>query len=139
MYRINVQTRNKVELLDITRDIQKLVADSGVANGVCHIFIPHTTAAVTLNENADPSVVSDIVARLDQVVPQDAAYRHTEGNSAAHIKAAVIGAAATVLVESGALVLGTWQGIFLCEFDGPRRRNVIIKIVPDSTHRTTEL
>ena len=132
MNRINVQTRNKVQLVDITRDVQKLVADSGVANGVCHIFVPHTTAAVTLNENADPSVASDIVARFDALVPQDIGYGHTEGNAPAHIKAATIGAGATVFVEDGILVLGTWQGIFLCEFDGPRKRSVIIKIVPDA-------
>ena len=132
MMRINVQTRNKVQLVDITRDVQKLVADSGVANGVCHIFVPHTTAAVTLNENADPSVASDIAARLDALVPQDISYGHTEGNAPAHIKAAAIGSSATVFVEDGILVLGTWQGIFLCEFDGPRRRSVIIKIVPDA-------
>jgi secondary thiamine-phosphate synthase enzyme len=139
MNRINVQSRSKEELIDITRDIQKLVADSGVANGVCYIFVPHTTAAVTLNENADPSVSSDIVARLDSLVPRNVSYGHTEGNAPAHIKAAVIGASATVFIEDGILVLGTWQGMFLCEFDGPRRRNVIIKIVPDAIQPSPEL
>ena len=132
MNRINVQTRDKIQLVDITRDVQKLVADSGVANGVCHIFVPHTTAAVTLNENADLGVASDIITRLDALVPQDIGYGHTEGNAPAHIKAAAIGPSATVFVEDGILVLGTWQGIFLCEFDGPRKRSVIIKIVPDA-------
>ncbi len=139
MNRINVQTRRKEELVDITRDVQKLVADSGVSNGVCHVYVPHTTAAVTLNENADPSVASDIVARLDGLVPQNVSYGHTEGNAPAHIKAAVMGASDTVFIEDGILVLGTWQGIFLCEFDGPRRRNVIIKIVPDAIQPIPEL
>jgi len=139
MYRINVQTRSKAELVDITRDIQKLVADSGVANGVCHLFVPHTTAAVTLNENADPSVSADIVTRLDALIPQNISYGHAEGNAPAHIKAAAIGPSATIFVEDGILVLGTWQGIFLCEFDGPRRRQVIIKIVPDAIQPTPEL
>jgi len=136
---INVQTRSKAELIDITRDIQKLVADSGVGNGICYVFVPHTTAAVTLNENADPSVSADIVARLDTLVPQNISYGHTEGNAPAHIKAAAIGASATIFVEDGILVLGTWQGIFLCEFDGPRRRQVMVKIVPDAIQPSIEL
>lgn len=131
MNRINVRTRAKVDFQDITHDIQNVVALSGVGNGVCHIFVPHTTAAVTVNEHADPSVVEDIAEQLSTLVPQNSKYRHLEGNAPAHIKASLIGSSKTLFVESGKLVLGTWQGIFFCEFDGPRNRAVIVKIAPD--------
>jgi len=108
------------------------VDSSHIESGVCHLFVPHTTAAVTLNEQADPSVVEDIIEQLDAMVPQHSGYRHSEGNSPAHIKSSLLGSSAMVLVDDGRLVLGTWQGIFFCEFDGPRSRSLLVKIVPDN-------
>ena len=131
MNSFSVRTRAKVDFQDITHDIQNVVAGSGVKSGVCHIFIPHTTAGIIINEHADPSVAEDIAAQLDAIVPQHAKYRHLEGNAPAHIKASLTGSSKTLLVEGGKLVLGTWQGIFFCEFDGPRNRTVIVKILPD--------
>jgi secondary thiamine-phosphate synthase enzyme len=107
------------------------VASSGIESGICYLFVLHTTAAITVNEHADPSVVKDIAAQLDAMVPQHSNYRHAEGNSPAHIKASLLGSSETLLVEGGKLVLGTWQGIFFCEFDGPRNRTLLIKIVPE--------
>ena len=131
MNTLNVRTRARVEFQNITRDVQEIVDSSDVESGVCHLFVPHTTAAVVLNEQADPSVVEDIAAQLEAVAPQHGDYRHSEGNASAHIKAAICGSSQTVLVEDGRLVLGTWQGIFFCEFDGPRNRGLLVKIVPD--------
>jgi secondary thiamine-phosphate synthase enzyme len=107
------------------------VESSGIESGVCYVFVPHTTAGITVNEHADPSVVQDIAARLEALVPQHNNYRHTEGNAPAHIKASLVGNSETLLVESGKLVLGTWQGILLCEFDGPRNRTILVKIMSD--------
>jgi len=131
MYRINLQTTAKVELQDITRKVEEILTGSGVENGVCYVFVPHTTAGITINEHADPSVVEDITDRLDTIVPQHTNYRHSEGNSPAHIKATIMGNSQVLLIENGKLVLGTWQGIFFCEFDGPRNRSVIIKTILD--------
>ncbi len=117
--------------MDITAEIRKVVGESGVASGVCHVYCPHTTAGITINEHADPAVVADIAAGLDRIVPQHENYRHTEGNSPAHIKASLIGASATIFIEGGTLVLGTWQGVFFGEFDGPRQRQVFVKITAD--------
>jgi secondary thiamine-phosphate synthase enzyme len=117
--------------MDITRSVQEAVNKTGVEDGVCFIFIPHTTAAVTINENADPSVVQDIIMELDKIVPFKDQYRHMEGNSPSHIKASLVGCSQFVLVEAGKLILGTWQGIFFCEFDGPRNRNVQVKVISD--------
>jgi secondary thiamine-phosphate synthase enzyme len=111
-------------MIDITAQVQEALRASGLSEGSCLIFVPHTTAAVTINENADPTVREDILKVLNQIIPWDAGYRHLEGNSAAHIKATLVGASQTVGVEKGRLQLGTWQGIFFCEFDGPRRRTV---------------
>ena len=133
MYRISIKTRSKVEFQDITREIQEAITSSGIENGTCLIFVPHTTAGITINEHADPSVVVDIASQLDNMVPQHVKYRHLEGNAPAHIKASLMGSSQTVLIEHGSLVLGTWQGIFFCEFDGPRSRGVIVKIMPDRT------
>jgi secondary thiamine-phosphate synthase enzyme len=133
LYRLSVRTRGKVDFQDITGAVRDTIKSSGVKSGVCHVFVPHTTAGVTINEHADPSVVGDIAAQLDKMVPQHSGYRHLEGNSPAHIKASLIGSSQTLFVEEDRLVLGTWQGIFLCEFDGPRNRSLLIKIVPDST------
>jgi secondary thiamine-phosphate synthase enzyme len=124
-----VKTSKQTEFIDITRSVQKAVEKTGVEEGTCFIFVPHTTAAVTINENADPSVSLDIVRELNKIVPFQDQYQHLEGNSSAHIKASLVGFSQIVFVESGRLVLGTWQGIYFCEFDGPRNRNVNIKVI----------
>jgi secondary thiamine-phosphate synthase enzyme len=115
-------------MIDITDRIRALLKESRIRSGVCHVFVPHTTAAVTINENADPDVPRDILSELDKIVPHNDRYRHVEGNSAAHIKASIVGASETLLIENGDLVLGTWQSIFFCEFDGPRTRRVIVRL-----------
>lgn len=129
MQTFRVRTSAQNEFIDITRSVQEAVKETGVEDGICIIFIPHTTAGVTINENADPSVVQDILMELNKIVSLKGPYRHTEGNSPSHIKASLIGCSQIVLVESGKLALGTWQGIFLCEFDGPRNRQVHVKVV----------
>ena len=129
MQTFQVRTSTHTEFIDITRSVQEAIKKTGVEDGICIIFIPHTTAAVTINENADPSVVQDIVMELNKIVPFKDQYRHLEGNSPAHIKASLVGCSQIVFVESGKLVLGTWQGIFFCEFDGPRSRQVHIKVM----------
>jgi len=125
---INVPTKGRTELVDITRQVQRVVAESGVQDGVCHAYVPHTTAGLTINENADPSVREDILMELNKTIPLEDNYKHREGNAAAHIKATIVGSSETLLVERGRLVLGTWQGLFFCEFDGPRSRRVLIKV-----------
>ncbi|MCJ7577388.1 MAG: secondary thiamine-phosphate synthase enzyme YjbQ [candidate division Zixibacteria bacterium] len=129
MKEISVKTSSRVELIDITHLVEKVVLESKIKSGLCIIYVPHTTAAVTINENADPSVRRDIIAKLNKVIPFDDNYAHLEGNAAAHIKASIIGPSETILVNGGSLVLGTWQGIYFCEFDGPRNRKVMIKII----------
>jgi secondary thiamine-phosphate synthase enzyme len=124
-----VRTTTHTEFIDITRSVQQAAEKTGVEDGICIVFVPHTTAAVTINENADPSVPQDIVIELNKIVPFEDRYHHREGNSAAHIKASLLGCSQTVFIESGKLVLGTWQGIFFCEFDGPRNRKVYVKVV----------
>ena len=126
---LHIQTGARTEFIDITGKVQEVVHQSKAQDGICHLFVPHTTAAITINENADPAVQQDIVMELNKVIPFDDTYRHIEGNSAAHIKASIIGASEMVLIESGALVLGTWQGIYFCEFDGPRRRRLHVKVI----------
>ncbi len=128
MREIRVSTSSNTELVDITTDVQRAVSESGVQDGICHIYVPHTTAGVTINENADPSVREDILMELNRVIPLQDNYKHLEGNSAAHIKASIVGSSETIPVERGRLVLGTWQGIFFCEFDGPRSRRVLTKV-----------
>lgn len=129
LHTLSVRTQNRTEFLDLTSQIQDLVKQSGVTEGLCHIFVPHTTAAVTINENADPSVKADILMVLNKIISDRESYRHLEGNAPAHVKASLIGPQLTVLVSGSRLVLGTWQGIFFCEFDGPRSRKVHLKIV----------
>lgn len=124
-----VRTNVRTELIDITSKVQKVVSETGAASGVCYVFVPHTTAAVTINENADSDVVRDIIKGLNKIVPHDDNYAHREGNSAAHIKSSMIGVSLSVLIENGELVLGTWQGIYFCEFDGPRDRDVMVKVM----------
>jgi len=125
---IQLRSSKRIELIDITPKVQEIVAASGVKEGVCLVFVPHTTAAVTLNEHADPSVAYDILERLSSLVPERASYRHTEGNADSHIKASLMGSTVMVPVGDGKLLLGTWQGIFFCEFDGPRNRRVIVRV-----------
>jgi secondary thiamine-phosphate synthase enzyme len=129
IHTLSVRTNRRTEMVDITGEIQELVRQSGVTEGVCHIFQAHTTAGLTINENADPSVAADILMVLNRIISEKEAYRHLEGNSPAHIKASLMGAQLTVLVSNGSLILGAWQGVFLCEFDGPRTRKVHIKIM----------
>ncbi|MBU1700994.1 MAG: secondary thiamine-phosphate synthase enzyme YjbQ [Candidatus Eisenbacteria bacterium] len=130
MTTIPVETRQHAQLVDITHLVQKAVKESGIQTGVVTVFVPHTTAAVTINENADPDVVHDLLADLERIVPWDQKYYlHGEGNSAAHLKSSLIGSTQDVFVENGRLVLGTWQGIYFCEFDGPRNRKVHVKMM----------
>jgi len=126
---LNVKSKSKTEFIDITEDIRELIKESGVQQGMCYIYVPHTTAGVTINEGADSAVKRDIIAALNRLVPFEGDYNHMEGNSAAHIKATLVGAAQMVLIEEGKLLLGTWQSIYFCEFDGPRHRRVLVKIV----------
>ena len=126
---LKVKTQAKTELIDITSKINQLVQQSGIGKGICMLYVPHTTAAVTINESADPSVKSDILMILNQIVPWEANYRHMEGNSPAHVKSTLVGASELVAIENRSLVLGTWQGIFFCEFDGPRTRKVHVRIL----------
>jgi len=125
---IQVRSSRRIEFIDITPKVQDMVARSGVKDGVCLLFVPHTTAAVTINENADPSVVADINEKLSELAPHGARYRHTEGNADSHIKSTLVGCSLMVPVKGGRLELGTWQGVFFCEFDGPRTRRVLVRI-----------
>jgi secondary thiamine-phosphate synthase enzyme len=126
-----VRTERRTQLLDVTAGVAKMVQDSGVQTGICYVYVPHTTAGVLINENADPDVAADIEAALARMVPKDAGYRHAEGNADSHIKTALVGSSATIFISGGQLELGPWQGIFFCEFDGPRSRRLRVKIVPD--------
>ena len=128
METIAVRTREHCEFVNIDCDVQRVVSGSGVADGVCTVFVPHTTAGVTINENADPDVIHDMRAALDKLVPWRAGYAHAEGNSAAHVKASLMGFSQTILIERGHLALGTWQSLYFCEFDGPRTRNVWVQV-----------
>jgi secondary thiamine-phosphate synthase enzyme len=131
LHTMEVQTRGRVEFKDLTGPIEKFVAESGIRNGLCVVYIPHTTAAILINENADPALHRDFDDFLNRLAPRGDDYAHNDGNCDSHLKSAVIGPSKTLLIENGRLVLGTWQGIFLCEFDGPRRRGVKVKLVPD--------
>jgi len=126
--RLSIRTHSRSELMDITPLVRDIVHKSKIENGVCYVFVPHTTAGITINENADPSVRQDILMELDKLVPWQGDYAHLEGNAAAHIKASLVGSSETIPVEKGDLALGTWQGVFFAEFDGPRRREVWIKV-----------
>jgi len=127
---VTVRTEFAQQLVDITATVRHVVRESGVTRGACMIFIPHTTAAVTINENADPNVRKDLINILEAMVPSKGEYLHSEGNVHAHAKSSLIGPSVFVFVEAGQLVLGTWQAIFLCEFDGPRTRNVLLRVTP---------
>jgi secondary thiamine-phosphate synthase enzyme len=126
---LKISTSDRCQFIDITDRVQSLVSGSGIKDGVCVVFVPHTTAGVTINENADPNVVRDLKTVLEKLIPwSHASYRHAEGNSAAHAKASVMGPSLTLIISEGVLQLGTWQSIYFCEFDGPRTRNVWVKI-----------
>lgn len=128
--KFDVQTPTRQAFIDITSPVEDEVRKSKVQSGLCVIYVPHTTAAVTINENADPTVKQDLLMVLREAVPDSLPYAHGEGNSPAHAKSSLVGASVTIFVEEGQLVLGTWQGIFFCEFDGPRRRQVYVKVIP---------
>ncbi len=129
---LDVHTSRRTQLVDITREVEKAVAESGVRDGVCHLYVSHTTAGILINESADPDVARDIEATLDKLVPRDAGYRHAEGNADSHIKSTLVGVSETVFIEDGRLALGRWQGIFFCEFDGLRHRKIHVKVVPNA-------
>lgn len=131
MTRFTLRTNARCEMIDITDRVAMLLKESGIRDGNCRVFVPHTTAAVTINENADPDVPRDILASLDRIVPLSDHYRHAEGNTAAHVKASLLGSSQTVFIESGRLVLGKWQSLFFCEFDGPRTREVLIGLTAE--------
>ena len=126
---IDIRTTRHSQMLDISYEVQKIVAESGVKEGICLIYSPHTTGGLTINENADPDVKQDFTTEMAKIVPWEDKYRHFEGNSAAHIKASMMGFSQEVIIEDGRLLLGTWQGIYFCEYDGPRRRKVYVKIL----------
>lgn len=126
---IKVKTGSRVEMVDITSLVQREVSQKGVSEGICVVYVPHTTAGITINEGADPAVCTDIINKLNELAPPHAGYRHMEGNADSHIKASLMGSSVSVIIDQGNLCIGTWQKIFFCEFDGPRSRNVFIKII----------
>jgi len=128
---ITVATHSRTELIILDREVQTIIHESGIQEGMCYIWVPHTTAGLTINENADPSVVRDILYKTGKLIPQQDSYQHMEGNSDAHIKSSLFGPSLSLIVTGGKLILGTWQSIYFCEFDGPRRRRVIIKVLED--------
>ena len=129
MITLSISTSRQTEFLDITREVEEVILNAQVPDGLALVYCPHTTAGITINEGADPSVQEDILRILNQMVPFKGPYRHGEGNSAAHIKASLIGSSVSVMIENGCLILGHWQSLFFCEFDGPRTRKVLIKII----------
>jgi secondary thiamine-phosphate synthase enzyme len=128
---LDIKTERRNHFVDITSKIQKAVSDSGIKDGTVEMFVPHTTAAITINENADPSVKSDIISYLEKLIPHNGQFSHAEGNSDAHIKSSLVGPGLSLFISGGHLVLGTWQGIYFCDFDGPRNRKLIVKIKSD--------
>jgi secondary thiamine-phosphate synthase enzyme len=128
---VRVKTKRRTQLVDVTAEVAQAVTASGVKTGICYVYVPHTTAAVAINEHADPDVASDLEDLFDRLVPKTGPYRHSEGNSDSHAKAVMVGTSQTIFVEAGGLVLGRWQGIFFCEFDGPRERRMNVKVVED--------
>ena len=130
MRQFSVRTSSRLEMVDITSGVAAIVSEGKIKSGLCYVVAPHTSAGITINENADPDVPKDILAALSRLVPADGDYRHRGGNADAHIKASLMGASVTMIIEEGVLVLGIWQSIFFCEFDGPRARKVFVKLVP---------
>ena len=132
MEKISIRTDRRIDLIDITDKVQTVVSKSKIKEGMCFLFCPHTTAGLTINENADPQVKRDIINTLNKLVPENAGYAHSEGNADSHIKSSLFGSSLTIFIEDGQLAFGTWQGIYFCEGDGPRSREVWIKILADS-------
>lgn len=132
MKEIDVSTTKRSEFIDITTKVSKIISQEGITKGVCIVFCPHTTAALTINENADPSVKKDIINHLEELVPQGKGYSHLEGNADSHIKSSMLGSSLNIIIEGSRLVLGTWQGIYFCEFDGPRKRKVYLTTIKQS-------
>jgi secondary thiamine-phosphate synthase enzyme len=132
MKTLRIKTSRRTQFVDITREVESAVRDSLASSGVCHVYVPHTTAGVAINEHADPDVARDIEGIFDRLIPHEGRYRHAEGNTDSHMKAILTGTSQALLVENGKLQLGIWQGIFLCEFDGPRERTVFVKVVRDA-------
>ncbi len=130
MKSLSIKTNRRTQFIDITREVEHALRESDVKSGFCYVYVPHTTAGVAINEHADPDVASDVEGIFDRLIPHKGPYQHAEGNTDSHMKAILTGSSQMVLIENGSLVLGTWQGIFLCEFDGPRQRTVLLKIVP---------
>jgi secondary thiamine-phosphate synthase enzyme len=130
METLKIRTDRQTQFVDVTLQVERVVKASAVSSGVCYVYVPHTTAAVTINEHADPDVATDVEGVLDRLVPHSGPYRHSEGNSDSHAKAILVGASQVIFVEGGKLALGRWQGIFFCEFDGPRERKMHVKVVP---------
>ena len=128
---LSVKTERRTQLVDVTAEVQEVVASSGVVTGICYLYVPHTTAAITINECADPDVARDVEGALDRLIPAPRPYRHSEGNSDSHVKSVLAGASQVIHVEGGKLVLGRWQGVFFCEFDGPRDRSLQVKVIAD--------
>lgn len=128
MQTLRVKTARRTQFVDVTAAVERVVAEAGVASGVCYVYVPHTTAGVMINEHADPDVASDLEGVFDRLVPHKGPYRHAEGNTDSHAKAVMVGASQVIFVEGGKLVLGTWQGIFFCEFDGPRERKIFVRV-----------
>ena len=126
---INISTTKRVDLVNITSQVQKVVSESSVDEGIVTVFVPHTTCGITINKGADPDVIRDIKYQLEKLIPYQLGYQHLEGNSDSHIKTCIVGCSESIIIENGQLVLGTWQSIFLCDFDGPRNRTVYIKII----------
>ena len=133
METLRVKTGRRTQLVDVTAAVERVVTESGVVSGVCYVYVPHTTAGVAINEHADPDVATDLEGVFDRLVPRSGPYRHAEGNTDSHAKAVMVGASQLIFVEEGKLVLGRWQGIFFCEFDGPRERQLRVKIVADNS------
>jgi secondary thiamine-phosphate synthase enzyme len=129
MKTLQVISHKQIELVDITDEVRRAILEHGIKDGIAVIYTPHTTAAITINENADPDVCRDIVMEINKIVPMQDGYRHSEGNSAAHVKTCLFGASETLIISDGKIILGTWQGIYLCEFDGPRQRRVLVQVV----------
>jgi secondary thiamine-phosphate synthase enzyme len=128
---IHLRSSRRTELRDVTEEIETAIRESGCTDGLCHLYVPHTTAGILINEGDDPAVARDLEAALDRLIPHDGGYKHAEGNADAHIKTALIGASETLWIENGRLALGRWQAVFFAEFDGPRAREFRVKIVPD--------
>ncbi len=128
---ISVSSSQRTQFIDITQKVKGAIRETGVKNGVCFLYVPHTTAAITINEGADPSVKHDILTTLNRLVPSDASYTHREGNADSHVKSSLIGSSVNIFIEDGSIRLGTWQAVFFCEFDGPRSRRVEVKVIKE--------